>query len=330
MDVVTGATGFLGPHLVEALVARGRRVRCLVRDATRARPLEALGAEVRAIDLLDAGRVADALGGVERVFHLAGGGKVSAATPAGLATLRQANVAPLRAVLAAAGAARARRIVHFSSISAMGVQLGVRLDEESPCRPETPHEVAKYESEQAAREAWERDRAPVVVLRPAQVYGPGDVRSEIPSLVRMARRGVVPLFGLGRGRLPWVYVSDVIAAAVAAGDDDRALGRTYIVSDADPYRFADVVGAIARALGRRRGGIPVPEVLARPAVAAVERAARWVGRDPPFTAHRLASVCGDRPLSIERARRELGYAPRVGLEEGMRSTVSWYAARGIA
>jgi nucleoside-diphosphate-sugar epimerase len=212
----------------------------------------------------------------------------------------------------------------------MGVQLGVRLDEDSPCRPETPHEVAKYESEQAAREAWDRDRVPVVVLRPAQVYGPGDVRSEIPSLVRMAKRGLVPLFGLGLGRLPWVYVSDVIDAALAAGERDAALGRTYIVSDADPYRFADVVGAIARALGRRRGGVPVPAFVARPAVVAVERAARWVGRDPPFTAHRLASVCGDRPLSIERARRDLGYAPRVGLDEGMRKTVQWYEARGIA
>jgi nucleoside-diphosphate-sugar epimerase len=330
MDLVTGATGFLGPHLVEALVKRGRRVRCAVRDPARGDVLDALGAEVRRVDLTDRAAVLEAMDGVERVFHLAGGGKVSATTEAGLDDLRAANVAPLRAVIAAARERDVRRFVHFSSISAMGIQVGVRLDEDSPCRPQTPHEIAKLESEQAAREAWEGTRFPIVVLRPSQIYGPGDVRSEIPTLVRLARRGLVPLFGMGQGRLPWVYVSDVVDATLAAAERPEAPGRTYVVSDAEPYRFADIVGAIARGLGRRRGGFLVPDTLARPAIAGVERLARWAGRDPPFTVHRLASISGDRRLSIERARRELGYAPRVGLDEGMRESVRWYLARGLA
>jgi nucleoside-diphosphate-sugar epimerase len=330
MDLVTGATGFLGPHLTEALVKRGRRVRCAVRDPARADALRAIGAEVRAVDLLDRAALLDAMTGVERVFHLAGGGKVSATTEAGLVALRTANVAPLRAVVEVARERGVQRVLHFSSISAMGIQAGVLLDESSPCRPSTPHEIAKLESEQVAREAWEGSRLPIVVLRPAQIYGPGDVRSEIPTLVRLARRGLVPLFGMGRGRLPWVYVSDVVDAALAAAERPEAIGRTYIVSDAEPYRFADIVRAIARGLGRRRGGFPVPDVIARPAIGAVERIARRVGRDPPFTLHRLASISGDRRLSIERARRELGYAPRVGLDQGMQESVRWYAARGIA
>jgi nucleoside-diphosphate-sugar epimerase len=186
------------------------------------------------------------------------------------------------------------------------------------------------ESEQVAREAWEGRRVPVVVLRPAQIYGPGDVRSEIPTLVRLARRGLVPLFGMGQGRLPWVYVSDVVDATLAAAERPEAIGRTYIVSDDEPYRFADIVRAIARGLGRRRGGFPVPDAIARPAIGALEQMARRVGRDPPFTLHRLASISGDRRLSIERARRELGYAPRVGLDQGMQESVRWYLARGIA
>jgi nucleoside-diphosphate-sugar epimerase len=330
MDLVTGATGFVGPHLVAALVARGRRVRCLVRNGARTPALPASGVDVRQGSLLDRRWIAEALDGVDRVFHLAGGGRVSAMGEAGLAALREANVAPLEAVLAAATGAKLRSFVHFSSISAMGIQLGVPLDEETPCRPSTPHEIAKLESEGAALAAWSERGVPVVVIRPSQIYGPGDLRSEIPLLVRLARRGLVPLFGDGEGRVPWVFVSDVVDAAVAAAERPAASGRTYIVSDADSYRFADVVQSIAEALGRRRGGIPVPAALALPPIALAESVALALGRVPPFTVHRFRSICGQRLYSIDRARRELGYAPRVGLREGMARTVAFYVEQGLA
>jgi dihydroflavonol-4-reductase len=329
MDLVTGATGFIGPHLVDALVASGRRVRCVVRDRRRA-PLRGAVVEVREGSLLDEAFVSGAFEGVERVFHLAGGGKVSAMGDEGLEALRAANVAPLAPLLRAAAAARVRAFVHFSSISAMGIQLDTRLDEETPCRPRTPHEIAKYESEVAALDAWRERGVPVSVIRPSQVYGPGDVRSEIPTLVRLARRGLVPLFGGGEGRVPWVFVSDVVSAALAMAERPAAVGRTYIVSDADSYRFADVVQVIAEALGRTRGGVVIPRAVALPPIALAEWVATALGRVPPFTVHRLGSICGRRLYSVERARRELGYAPQVGLREGMTRAVRWYVERGLA
>ena len=329
MDVVTGATGFVGPHLVAALVARGRSVRCLARDAGRGKALSGPRVDMRVGELTDTRFLAEALSGVERVFHLAGGGRVSTASHEGLAELRAANVAPLQAVLAAAQAAQVGRVVHFSSISSMGVQTGERLDEDSPCLPKTPHEVAKYESEVAALEAWRDRGTPVVVLRPAQIYGPGDLRSEILKLVRLAARGLVPLFAGGRGRVPWVHIADVVDAALLAAESPRAPGRTYIVSDRDSYTFRDVVDVIARALGRRRGGFVVPKALAALGIGPVERASKALGREPPFTLHRLESMCGERLLSIERARTELGYEPKVGLAEGMGETVRWYRQRGL-
>jgi len=331
MDVVTGATGFVGPHLVDALLARGRRVRCIVRDVARASAVEKAGVEVMQGSLLDDRFVEGALRGAERVFHLAGGGKVSTASDEGFRVLREANVAPLEGVLRGAHAVGGiKRIIHFSSISSMGVRLDARLDETSPCKPDTPHEVAKFESERIAMDAFRRDGAPIVVLRPSQIYGPGDERSEIPRLVRLVRRGLVPMFGGGQGLMPWVFVSDVVDAALSAGDRPEALGRTYIISDADSYRFADIVATIARALGRKRGGIVVPMGIAWPAVTAAEIGAAVLRREPPFTRHRLASMCGRRLVSIDRARRELGFEPRVGLEEGMARTVRWCVERGIA
>ena len=168
-DLVTGATGFVGSHLVEALRARGRPVRCLVREAGRGRHLAAAGAEVVAGDAADVGTVARALRGVERVFHVAGGGKVSAMSDRGLDVLRAANVAPVDALLQAARGMPLARVVVFSSISAMGVQVGVRLDEESPCRAVTPHEVVKVEAEALVARAREEHGLPVVVLRPSQI-----------------------------------------------------------------------------------------------------------------------------------------------------------------
>ncbi len=325
---MTGATGFVGPHLVKALISTGRHVRCIVRDRARALPLERLGAIVLLIERLDATALAPALEGIERVFHLAGGGKVSASSDQALAALRSANVAPLEAVLRAARAAAVRRVVHFSSISAMGIQLDVRLNEESPCRPRTPHEIAKFESERVALEAW-HEGVPVVVLRPSQIYGPGDVRSEILTLVRLANRGLVPMFGGGGGLVPWVYVSDVVDAALAAAEESAAIGRTYIISDSESYPFADVVRAMAAALGRERGGLRIPLAIARPAILALEMAAAALDRDPLFTRHRLSSMCGRRVVDIARAQRELGFSPRVGLDEGVNRTVRWCRQEGL-
>jgi nucleoside-diphosphate-sugar epimerase len=328
VDLVTGATGFVGPHLVEALVRRGIRVRCTVRDARRAGALEAKGAEVTAGSFEDAAFVSRAVQGVDRVFHLAGGGKVSASTAEGLATLRAANVASVAAVLRALRGGSAR-FVHFSSISAMGVQLGARLDEDTSCTPLTPHEIVKREAEEVVLAEHRNHGAAVVILRPSQIYGPGDVRSEIPKLVRLVRRGAVPLFGGGQGRVPWVYIDDVVDAALLAADSPRASGRTYIVSDRDSYRFADVVAVIAQELGRARGGVVVPRLVAALGIGTVEAVSRALGKEPPFTLHRLESMCGARLLSIDRARSELGFEPKLGLAEGMRRTVRWYRDQGL-
>ena len=210
----------------------------------------------------------------------------------------------------------------------MGVQLDAVLDEESLCLARTPHEIAKRESEEVALDAWARHGTPVTILRPSQVYGPGDVRSEILKLARLVRRGVVPLFGGGMGLVPWVYVSDVVDAALACPERPEAAGRTYIVSDQEPYRFRDVVSVMARELGVRRGGIYVPAALARLPIALAERAAKLARREPLFTVHRLESMCGARRVSISKARRELGFAPKVSLDAGMANTISWYLDAG--
>jgi nucleoside-diphosphate-sugar epimerase len=126
-----------------------------------------------------------------------------------------------------------------------------------------------------------------------------------------------------------VYIDDVVDAALLAADSPRASGRTYIVSDRDSYRFADVVAVIAQELGRARGGVVVPRLVAALGIGTVEAVSRALGKEPPFTLHRLESMCGARLLSIDRARSELGFEPKLGLAEGMRRTVRWYRDQGL-
>ncbi len=322
--LVTGATGLIGPHLVRALRARGDAVRCLARDRRKTRPLETLGAEVVEASMLDAEAMARALDGVDVVFNLAGGGYVSTATDEGLRGLVRDNVDTARTLLGAARGRPLQRIVHFSSISAMGVQLGMELDEGSPCLTKTPHEVAKRQSEEVALEAHQVHGTPVVILRPSQVYGPGDTRSEILKLARLAKWGAVPLFGGGEGLMPWVFVSDVVDAALLAAQRPEAVGRVYIINDQSSYRFCDVVRAMAAELGRRRGGVVIPMAAASLAIRAQERALAALGREPVLTVGRLRSMTGVRRVSIARAKKELGFSPKVQLQEGMRRTMNWY------
>ena len=211
MDLVTGATGFVGPHLVDALVARGRRVLCLrARRATgRVAPTGPASTSARASSSTET-RLTSAMQGVERVFHQAGGGKVSTASREGLDALRAANVAPLESVLRAARSARVRRVVHFSSISAMGVQLGRRLDESTPCRAETCRtrwrstRASRWRSRRAAREC----RSSFSARR--RIYGPGGRAIRDPQALRSPSRVSVPCpcSGGGEGRVrPWACSS---------------------------------------------------------------------------------------------------------------------------
>jgi nucleoside-diphosphate-sugar epimerase len=137
------------------------------------------------------------------------------------------------------------------------------------------------------------------------------------------------MFGGGGGLVPWVFVSDVVNAALAAAEEPAAIGRTYIISDSESYPFADVVRTMAAALGRRRGGVAIPLAIARPAIGALEMAAAALGREPLFTRHRLTSMCGRRIVDVARAQRELGFSPRVGLDEGVDRTVRWYMQEGL-
>ncbi len=318
--LLTGGTGFVGSHVVEALAARGFTVRALARRAEAHEALRRLGAVPVAGALEDAAALAAALDGVELVLHLAG------LTAAGSeAEFLHVNRDGTRALLeAAARAPSAGRFVYVSSQAALGPSpRGVALDENAPCRPVTPYGRSKLAGEAVVQAG----SVPWTIVRPPSVYGPRD--REFFRLFALARRGLAPVFGLGRQELSLVYVTDLADAIVRAATAPVAAGRVYHTAHPEVVESRTVARAAGRALGRRTVLIPVPAWIAAPIVRGIGRAAAAAGRRTVVSGDKLAEFLAPAwRLDSTRAGRELGWHAAVDLEEGMRRTAAWYREAG--
>jgi nucleoside-diphosphate-sugar epimerase len=324
--LLTGASGFVGQHLLRRLVREGHEVTCLARESALSK-VQALGGRPRPADLLDPSTLSGLPDGIDVVFHLVGGGRVSAVGDAGLADLRRLNVDTTVNLLQALPRPP-RKMILFSSVSAQGVRDGEVVREDTPCLPRSPHEIAKRESEVAA-EAWCAEHAvPLAILRPAQVYGPGDVRSEIPTMLRLLRMGVFPVFGSGDNLMvPMIHVADVVEFALRA----LALnfeGRRYFTLTGRQFTVAETASIFSRVVGRQRGWLHVPKRGAHFAASTAESLCKLTGKQPPFSRVRIDNMTSQRAYDNAYTVRELGFAPTWELAEGIREAYDWYLAVG--
>jgi dihydroflavonol-4-reductase len=278
-------------------------------------------------DLLDPSSLSRLPEVVDVVVHLVGGGKVSTVGDAGLAELRRLNVETTANLLRALPRPPSK-LVLFSSVSAQGIRDGEVVREDTPCEPHSPHEIAKRESEELA-EAWcAQHGVPLAILRPAQVYGPGDERSEIPAMLRLLRAGVFPIFGSGDNLMvPMIHVSDVVELTLRAMALDFS-GTRYYGLTGQQYTVAETARIFSQVVGRPRGCVHVPKNGARLAASALESLCRLTGSQPPLSRVRIDNMTAQRVYDNTVTVRELGFAPTRGLLEGIRETYAWYLATG--
>lgn len=320
--LVTGATGFVGGHVAEALVGRGDAVVCLARKPEAAARFAALGARVAPGSLEDRESLERALDGVEVVYHLAG--LTAAFTESEFFAVNEGGTR--RLVEAARRAAPAlRRFVYVSTQAALGPsQPGQRLGEDAPCHPISAYGRSKLAGETVVRGAA---GLPWVIVRPPVVYGPRD--REFLRLFRLARLGVAPVFGRGAQQLSMVFAPDLADAVVRAGSAEGAPGRVYHAAHPEVVTYRDVGRAIGRAIGRAPLTLPVPIPMAAAVVWAMERAAAAAGRRSVVSVDRLAEFRAPAwILAVEKAERELGWRAAHDLERGTRATAEWYRAEG--
>lgn len=330
MDLITGATGFIGGHLARRLVSGGRPVRVLCRPGSAARlPAELAGrVDVALGDLRDRDSLVRAARGADRVFHCAGEVSDWGSDAAFVAT----NVEGTRWLVAAARAGGARRLVHLSSIAAFGTPAPPYFDDDSPVGASRDgYSRSKALGEQAAREAGRAAGLPVAILRPAVVYGPGGTWLEQP--LRMIERGRMFLLGGGRGTCHPCYIANLIDAIVLAADHPAAADQGFIVADGEPISFRAYFDAVASIAGRPPVRRSIPVAAAHAAAWALELTARATGsaHRPLLTRAALGMVTAQSRMSSDRIRSALGFRPRYTFRAAVEELRAWYAAtRSVA
>src|SRR6266446_1622106 len=318
--VVTGATGFLGSALVTALVQRQQPVRILARDEHKARQHFGDAVTIYPGEITDAGQVQLAVDGATTIYHLAGR-LYHPSIPAEL--YRQAHVEGTRILLRACqGQTQLRRIVHVSTTGVYGVTGETPAAENAPFAPTNPYEATKLVGEQLALKAYQEQDLPVTVVRPGLVYGPGDLH--LLGLFVSIKKGLFRVIDGGRALLHPVYIDDLVAALLLCAERPQATGRSYNIAGERPVTVRELATAIAHALGRELPTGSIPLWLANLASDIFAAMPGMKGERAPLTRSRVKFLTNSRIYDITRARSELGYAPKVGLEEGMRLTASWY------
>jgi nucleoside-diphosphate-sugar epimerase len=322
--LITGATGFVGGHVADACVARGHAVRTVARPGSDTARLEQIGVTVIRGDLTDLDIIRQAVRDVDLVIHCAAKvgdwGKVE--------EYRPVNVEGLRHLLEACYKQPIKRIVHVSTLGVYAPRHHYGTDETEPipARHMDGYTQTKVEAEQLALDAQRLHGTPVVVLRPGFVYGPRD-RTVLPKLADNLQRGRVRYIGdASKLLMNTIYIGNLVDAIFLAIEKPEAIGQVYNLTDGDKVTKRKFFQTIADGLGLPRPRRKVPLFVAKIIARVLEWRARRIGMKhaPRLTQARLKLFGLNLDFSIEKAQRELGYAPKIGFDEGMKETLAWF------
>lgn len=313
---ITGATGFVGSHLVEAVAHRGLTARALVRETSDTAHLRRHGIEAVTGSLADVESLRRALGDASTVVHLAAATRALSPTE-----FHRVNAEGTERLLDAMGTGR--RLVYLSSLAAVGPATGRPVRPEDEPRPITAYGRSKLAGERAA---LNRPGIEAAVVRPPAVYGARD--RDLLTFFRFARMGVLPSAGPPDREVQMIYAPDLADAILAAAGTSGATG-VYHAAEPTRYTWSRVLEMVGEAVGRPAVRVRVPAVAVRSAAAISEAVARVTGRPVIFDRDKARELLAPGwTCETEYARRELGFEAAVPLAEGLAETVAWYRAYG--
>lgn len=319
--LVTGGSGFLGSHIVEALLGAGHQVACLVRKTSNTKHLAALGVELRegAVDAPET--LPAAVAGVDAIIHAAG--LIKARAYEDFERIHTGGTLALFDA-AKAHAKSLQRFVHVSTAGVMGAgRRGAKHSESDTPAPVTPYSRSKLAGERALLER--KAELPITVIRPPAIYGPRD--GEILAFFQMVRRMRMAFrMGDSMQSMSLVYGPDCADACVRAATTDVPSGSTYFVEDGYTYTFEEMANAIASAYGVGLLAVPsLPVPLVTAAAFGSEMFGRLTNRTVIFKRDKLPELLMEHfVVDGAAARRDLGWAPKVAFAEGAKLTADWY------
>lgn len=314
---VTGGTGFIGSHLVDALLdnADYQEVRCLIRNNRK----WLKGKDITPVkgDLDDLSTLKETVQDVNVIFHIAG--RVMAPT---YRELEHANVESTENLLRVAQRAGIPKIVVLSSLGAAGPSNGRPVTEEDPLAPVSMYGRSKKQMEMRIHEIAD-DETSVTILRPPAVYGPRE--EQIYSFFKMVDKRICPIIGDGeKPKISMVYVKDVIQGILKAAEQTIPGVHTYFLTDGTPHTWNEIRSTATRVFGKKNIPIYVKPGLVKKIAGTLETAASFFGVYPVLNSEKAAEMILEWTCSSEKAQKELGYAPQYTLEEGISRTIHWY------
>ena len=325
--LVTGASGCIGRCLVKRLTAVGCQVNALDLDEAGLRKLGSENPPGTVVafqgSLEDPGVLARAGEGVGAVFHAAA--KVHAIPRNALeeAEFFRINVAGTENLLTHCAGPELHACIFFSTIAVYGVGDGKPLNETTPLNPDNAYAKSKLEAEQRVREFFASRAMKPTIFRMSLVYGEGE-RGNFSRMMRSVDRGRFVMVGNGMTRKSMIYVEDVVSAAMLAANNAAGQGETFVLSDPEPYALKEIVGVLAKHLGRRPPWIRLPVSMLRAGGSTLGVLGRTLGFKPMFTRPDVDKLMTDTICDVSKIQRVLGFESRYGLEEGVRRTVQWF------
>jgi len=321
--LVTGASGFIGSHLVEHLLQKNIVVRVLLRRTSSRAWLKELQTEEVIGDLFDREALRDAVRGVDTIYHSAGLTKAKTARE-----YYRANTEGTKNLLASAQEHNPalRRFVLISSQTAAGPSHSRRpITESDPPHPITTYGKSKLQAERECLDV--AGRLPVTIVRPPAIFGPRD--RDIFEFFNTFSRGLQPIVGFSEKYVSLLHVRDLVRGTVLAGESEIARGEVYFLSSRDMYGWKEVGDITRRVMGKNALRLRIPEFGVYAISAVAEFFSLFSSKPALINLEKARDMVQDYwTCDSSKAKRDFGYEQEIDLEEGIRDTVRWYREQG--
>lgn len=321
--LVTGATGFTGGALARKLIERGDRVVALVRKTADVQALTELGVVLVYGDISDPEAVSKAAQGVDIIYHIAAVYRTAGHPDKYYEVV---NIDGVQHVIDAAKQHKVGRTVHCSTIGVHGDIEEIPSNEDSPFNPGDVYQHTKLAGEQLFAKAMDEGLVGCI-FRPGAIYGPGDLR--LLKMFKQIKRGFFPLFGGGKNMYHLSYIDDLTDGIILCGEHPKAVGERFILCSNEYGSLKDLSAIIARHLGVKAPKLAPPIGPLMMAAKLCEALCKPLGIDPPLHTRRVEFFVKSRAFDNSKARRLIGYDPKISTEEGTKRTIEWYEANDL-
>lgn len=321
--LITGASGFTGTHLTKALLHEGHEVCLLARKTSKIATSVSCRIQLITGDICDLVSVEKAVKGMDQVYHLAASFRDASATRENYWNV---NMSGTKNVVNACIRFKVNRLIHCSTMGVHGHVSQIPSNEESPFNPGDEYQRTKLAAEEYVHQTCQKEGLPYVVVRPAGIYGPGDLR--FLKLFKAIQKGCFFMAGSGETLFHPVYIDDLIQGFLLCGQKDAVLGEAVILGGVEFVSLNEMTRIIADVLKVKTRSLHFPVGPLYALAAICETVCLPLRIRPPLYKRRVDFFTHNRAFTIAKARRLLDYKPKTDLKEGIRRTAEWYQSCG--